>query len=248
MSTRPKVALCFFGLVKNYELVASSVEQYVLHPLRKAGYCYDVYIHTYQQTVVHNDRNQERNASIYPSSIARYFPQATIRYDTPATADRVHPLDFYLQRGDPWPDNPRISMTNYARQLYSLKAVTALWLPHTAEYTYVIYLRPDVCFTMQLPLLPLREKQIAIPRFHSFKGCNDRFAYGRPATMKLYGSRMNWLGTFFTSQKSCLHAERYLAFFLRAHQVEVVPIPFHFIRIRANGHENVADREARAQA
>jgi hypothetical protein len=241
--SRPKVALCFFGLVKNYGLVAGSVEQYVLAPLRREGYDYDVYIHTYDQVFTSNARNGERNVYINPRSIATFFPGARMRRDAPEIADRVRPLDFYLQNGDPWPDNPRVSMINYVRQLYSLLEVTKLWSPRAAEYRYVIYLRPDVRFTSPLTLLPnLQDNQIAIPAFHSFMGCNDRFAYGRAATMKAYGGRMNWLEAFFTNHHTRLHAERYLLLFLQAHNIKPVWIPLHFVRVRADGNENPADR------
>jgi len=243
MSIRLRVALCFFGLVKDYGLVADSVEQFVLSPLRKAGYEYDIYIHTYNQPTVTNPRNGEKSVSINSSSITKFYPTAIIRRDDPTTADRLHPLEYYLRNGDPWPDNPRLSMMNYIRQLYSLHMVTSLWWPSRSHYAYVVYLRPDVRFTSPLMLNPLiRERQIAIPNFHSFTGYNDRFAYGRPLAMKTYGDRLNWVEAFFARYKCSLHAESYLKFFLQAHGMEVILIHIHFVRVRANGQENEADR------
>ena len=245
MATKPKVALCFFGLVKNYNLTAASVEQYVLAPLRKQGYDYDVYVHTYQQRLTSNPRNAESNAVVHPHSILKSFPKAVIKKEPPEVADRQRPLTWYLQNGDPWPDNPRISMQNYVRQLYSLRQVTTLWWPKAQQYVYVIYLRPDVRFTTPLTLNPgLKASQVVIPSFHNFNGCNDRFAYGRPVTMKLYGERWSWLPTYFSKHKAPLHAERYLALYLQAYGLEVVRIPLHFIRVRANGQENPSDRAA----
>jgi hypothetical protein len=249
MAVRPRVALCFFGLVKNYALTAPSVEQFILAPLRAQGYDYDVYIHTYNQLTTTNPRNAEARLAVRPVSISRSFPGATIRRDAPAMADRVHPLSYYLQGGDPWVDNPGVSMLHYSRQLYSLRQVTALWAPKAHLYTFVVYLRPDVRFTTPLGFNPrLRERQVAVPNFHNFSGCNDRFAYGRPTAMKLYGERLNWLDEFFRRHRCSLHAERYLKFFLLAHDLEPVRIPFHFVRIRADGHENRTDVVVRAEA
>ena len=117
MTSRSRVALCFFGLVKNYEHVARSVETFILNPLSKASYDQDVYIHTYNQSTTTNPRNGEENSTVTPSSILSYFPQAVVKQDSPDKADNLRPLDYYLQNGDPWHDNPRVSMRHYVRQL-----------------------------------------------------------------------------------------------------------------------------------
>ena len=249
MTARPRVAICFFGLVKDYGVVAQSVTEFILAPLLRSGLQYDIYIHTYNQSNITNPRNGEADIAITPTSILRHFPQATFKRDNPIVADRIQPLDYYLRNGDPWSDNPRISMLNYIRQLYSLRAVTALWVPSARKYTYVIYLRPDVRFTTPLALNHrITTQQIAIPNFHNFGGCNDRFAYGRPNAMKAYGERLNWVDTFFTRHTQPLHAERYLLAFLQAHKLQPVLIPFHFIRVRADGKENIGDQKVRDEA
>lgn len=236
----PRVALCFFGLVKDASHTAASVEQYVLKPLRTAGYRCNFFCATYNTQQYSNQRNKEQAATVRPRSIERYSP-LVVSYSDPAAADAIHPLSFYLQHGDGWPDNPRETMRYYARQLASLKAVTALWTGFGTAFDLVIYLRPDTRFVTPLPLVAFRESEIVIPSFHSFGGYNDRFAYGSAKAMALYGRRFDYLPTFFQQRSEALHAETYLKLFMDASQLKPVLVRFPFIRIRADERECPAD-------
>ena len=55
-----RVAVCFFGQVKNYSFVADSVQRHVFRILDTENYTYDVFAHTYNQSSFVNIRSQCR--------------------------------------------------------------------------------------------------------------------------------------------------------------------------------------------
>jgi hypothetical protein len=230
--------------VKNYSLVAASVETHVFAVLRAHGYRYDIFAHTYNQTAFANPRNREPLLPIQPTSLQRVLalPAAAVLYDPPAAADAAVDLDALARNGDPWPDNPRRSILYFARQLHSLHRVTSLWLPRAAAYALVLYLRPDARFLtdIDLPALaphlsaPAAPARIATPYWARNGGLNDRLAFGPPGAMAAYGRRGDALRAYVAAGRRP-HAETFLRDFLRERGVEDVPSACVFQRVRVAG-------------
>ena len=164
-------------------------------------------------------------------------------------ADSAYNLTALLARGDPWPDNPRLSLRYYARQLHSLHRVTSLWEARAARYSWVLYLRPDLRFLSDLDLPRLRaflhhapdQEAIATPGFAKWGGLNDRLAFGPPSAMLAYGRRGEALERYVavTQRRPC--AEAYLAHYLAGHGVTAVDSEVRFQRIRADGRPDRRD-------
>jgi hypothetical protein len=149
-----------------------------------------------------------------------------------------------LRHGDPWKEPPpHTSLRNVIKQLHSLHRVTELWSEERPgdSYDLVFYLRPDVWFFNELNMtdvheaLQRRDKEavIYVPAFHSWGGVNDRFAFGRPEVMKIYGSRYLEVEKYMKSYP--LHAETFLKHVLKSHNVTVKPTNILFERVRSNG-------------
>ena len=80
-----------------------------------------------------------------------------------------------------------------------------------------------------------------MPDFHLIDGVNDRFAFGTPKTMKLYGLRYDLALQY--SSRYPLHSEKFLAYTLQKYGVVPHRIPFYFRRIRAGNIPYKGDQE-----
>jgi hypothetical protein len=234
-----RVAICFFGLVKDLKHTQASLTEHIFQPLKAQGYTCEIFAHTYEIERYSNSRNSEANLPIKPRSIEGLRSsdrKTTVVYDKPEEVDKLYPLDSYLRNGDPWPDNPRQSLKYFLRQIHSLDRVTALWKKRASEFDLAVYLRPDTSFYNHLTLIPnLTLTQIVTPGFHLWGGYNDRFAYGRPGTMIKYGERGRFLNQYMTSTKQKPHAETYLKWYCTNQGLQNSLSPIRFTRIRANG-------------
>jgi hypothetical protein len=252
MATQTKdghVAVCFFGQVKHYKQVAASQQKYVFDILRASNFTYDIFAHTYNQTEFSNPRNGvKRSVEIVPTSLQQILslPNSAVLYDSPEAADQLFNVRNLAKNGDPWPDNPLLSIKYFTRQLHSLKRVTQLWTPAMHKYEFVLYLRPDVLFISPLdlplnaPALRAKALRVATPNWHQFGGLNDRLAYGAPAAMAAYGVRGDGLQRFVDSG-GLPHAERFLKRYLASQGVASIASRTKFQRVRADGHVDGRD-------
>ena len=248
-----RVAICFFGQVKNYKHVAGSVQRHVFAVLDAAGLTYDIYAHTFNQSTFTNARNLEQSVPIDPSSLqsALSLPPSAVLYDDPAAADRRANLTALLRHGDPWPENPVVSLRNYARQLHSLRRVTSLWAPRAARYSWVLYLRPDLRFLSHIDLPALRAAlreagagaggAIAAPGFARWGGLNDRLAFGTPGAMAAYGRRGDALEGYVAAEGRRPCSEAFLGHRMAQARVAAVESGVRFQRIRADGRPELRD-------
>ncbi len=247
----PRVAVAFFGLVKDFALVSASVEKHLLSPLRRAGFAVDIFCHTYALNAVTNSRNNEKGARIFPASLSSTLPLKGLSFSNPADIDAALPVSRFLRNGDAWPESPGLSALFYIRQLVSLDQVTRLWThaeASTTTYDLIIYSRPDVLFFNDIDIarhLPLRPNTLYAPNFHTWVpggtgshgvGINDRFAFGRPEVMKVYGARLCHVDSFLARvDRPMLHAEAFLAALSVAQRWSVVDLAVRFGRVRAGG-------------
>jgi hypothetical protein len=238
------VAVCFFGQVKQFDHVASSIQKHIFNLLESENFAIEIYAHTYNQTSFTNPRNRENNTSIDPTSLGKYFSvnvsyNVSVIFDDLAAADSSFDLKQLLKYGDPWPENPIISARNMVRQLYSLRRVSQLWAPYAHRYKYCIYLRPDLHFTADLDMNRTRPRldngTISTPDFAQFGGLNDRFAIGTPAVMQIYGSRADQLLDYVLRLKRKPHAEAFLLHAMRSRGIRNIDSSVRFKRMRAGG-------------
>lgn len=248
---RPKVALCFFGLVKNTtELDIRNYRAAIVEPLQAAGFDVEGFLHTYRMHSFGNKRNREAVTQLRTNeSIAMWrtlVPFRSVQVTDPVVADaRFCPISKYLQHGDPWPTNPVVSLMYFLRQQYSLWSVTQELAAHRSEFAAAIYLRPDVRFLDKLDMRTFQQivnsnrRAIATPNWQVWRGVNDRFAFGKTTDMIVYGERMLELDEYV--KRSMPHAEEYLRDYLRSKKIETIGISTRFQRVRADGHAEEND-------
>lgn len=241
-----RICVCFFGLVRHYDMVAQSVQRHIFDVIEAANYTFDIYAHTYRINSVYNKRNGELGISVDPESLQRLLPQAEIIYDYTEAADSSMDISHLLMNGDPWPDNPGTSVKFFVRQLYSLHRVSQLWKHRMKEYDYCVYLRPDVMFISDLDLFQnqrqLNDTFVGTPNWHKWGGLNDRFAYGVPNAMQLFGTRFNLLPYYVMVYHKAPHAEKFLKFFFRKKRLNKVWSYTMFQRLRADGRVDARDK------
>lgn len=247
------VALCFFGLVKNItpDHVAS-ISTHVIQPLRAAGLTHiQAFVHTHILSTISNPRNKEVNEALYQTESLRLLKTlphvvfTNVQLSNPITTVDVDsyfsPIEHYLKHGDPWPENPQVSLRMYFRQLDSLNQVTQMLQASGKIFDLVCFLRPDVYFETPLEVaditaLRTANNTLGIPSWHSYSGYNDRFTIGKQPAAIVYGSRIRGIRAYAAHRRP--HAESYLKHVLDSNRIAVRPLGIRFHRVRANGKRN----------
>lgn len=239
----PRYALCFFGLTRSLRYTRSTIVSRVFEKLLEDNAEYDIFLHTYNQNSISNARSGEKNETLNPNEWKLLSPKRYALDDPIPFEDSVITpmMTSLLRSGDPWKEPPpHNSLRNVIKQLHSLHRVTQLWSEEMPAdyYDLVFYLRPDVWFFNDLNLTDVQEARqvgsvIYVPNFHSWGGVNDRFAFGRPEVMKLYGSR--FLQVLNYTKLFPLHAETFLLHVLAWHNVTIKTTDILFERVRSNG-------------
>lgn len=249
---RPKIALCFFGLVKNTTSAdLANYKSMVVKPLNKAGYDVEGFMHTYKLSVYGNKRNNEATTGLRTAESIELWrsliPFREVDVTEPDVADQSFcPMSRFFAHGDPWSDNPVVSVVYFLRQQYSLWRVTRALRKHQRDFVGAVYLRPDVRFLDELQvdvlerLLHSSARTIAVPVWHSWYGANDRFAFGKTADMIVYGERMTKLAEYTKHEQP--HAERYLHVYLNESGIAVEGLWMRFQRVRTDGSIEHADK------
>ncbi len=176
-----------------------------------------VYLHTYNSTSVTNRRSAEDGATMDWTAYTLLQPHEWQVDDAAAVSRELIDanLKAWLRHGDAWGGETaeHTTLRNFLKQLYSLKQVTNMWLPEASRFDIVLYLRSDVWFFNQLSVPELDEAmqhpdRLYTPMFHQWGGLNDRLAFGTPAVMSVYGSRLDAALKF--AQQEPVHAEHLL--------------------------------------
>jgi len=198
----------------------------------------DVFLHTYNQSVLSNPRAGELNVTL---DIFEWQMLEPIRFqiDRPETADRVYDAEYYIRYGEPWKMFSDVTLRNMLRQLYSIEQCYRLIESYSKEkakqYDFHIFSRPDVHYLPPgIPdIRPLVKGSASVAtRFY------DRFAAGHPQAIKVWAHRMLSATNFLEDTKPGvgLHAEKLLLYHLKKNNVSLIEIQhFCFFRVRANG-------------
>jgi hypothetical protein len=254
-SPSPRVAICFFGLTRSLQYTRYNLYAHIFDLLKQHEISYDIYIHTYDLPSLSNARSHEENVTLDANEWKHLYPYRHL-IDSDEQIEKTvveHFLPIFLSsHGDPYNEKPpHQTIRNVIKQLYSLHRVTELWGEiidqHIQDYRAVLYLRPDVWYFNDLNVTHLQIAMgaalsdsaspssdfIYIPNFHFWGGVNDRFAFGPPHVMKVYGSRL--IGAANYSQIKPVHPEKYLSDLLHSHHIVTRATNIQFERVRANG-------------
>ena len=229
-----KVVICFFGLTRSLKYNIKYLQKNIFDVLKQNGFDYDIFIHTYKKTGLHNNNRANEFNTIIDNNEYKLLNPEKYEIDDEDDINEKIPFDLYKSHGDPW-KNKYLSFHNYIKQLYSLYCVTGLWENNKLDYDAAIYIRPDVIVTKPLNidnLLEYKQNTIYIPNHHHSGGYNDRFAYGSINTMITYGNR--YKNGIEYSKKKIFHAESFLKYILDKNKHNVIFDNMIVCRLRSN--------------
>lgn len=235
----PRVALCFFGITRNFRRYAqNSIDEMLLDPVAKLDPSHKRFGHFNILNNVRNPRSQENNVPVDPDDYQSLNCKVVDCTDQECL-DKDPRFQEALERlktfGDSWGDNFN-SLRNCLRQFHSLERVTNLIEKSNDRFDLVIYTRVDLHFMTKLAIPQIRSGTLYTPWFDKYRGLNDRFAMGDRATMLKYGRRPALALRYCEETGKPFHAERFLWWYARQQQLRTADLTsFEFCRVRAHG-------------
>lgn len=202
-------------------------------------------MHTYHLNEYKNERNNEIAITVNNDEYKLLNPDFIQIHDQMETKQQLN-LTSYRSHKDPWNTNYQ-TMDNFILAMYSKSLLTNMIQDTNITYDYVIYLRPDVKYMDKLNIQHLQyvtDTNICIPNFHIFGdyAFNDRFCICNMNTYKLYGNVFDKLLPL--SKSMSLHSETIYGKLMREeYQLNVINIPFMFVRVRCDGRCEDDDKQ-----
>jgi len=205
------LCICFFGLLRQLNFTVTSIEENLFGVLSSNDIRFTTYMHTFRlRGPLHNPRSLDFNTTV-DVDFARLAPKMVIIEDQDEF-DKGANFEQYTHHGDPYDDDFR-SHRNQIREGRSLEQVTRLWLHDDSNCSHVMYYRPDMLLASPFDvseLLQVRHMSWFTGAYHEYGGLNDRFAFGDPEGMKIWGTRIRHARRY--SEKFLLKAEPFVKY------------------------------------
>lgn len=248
---KKEVAIIFFGITRSLRYTLPFIEKNVLHVLDTADIPWHLYVHTYDQQIIYNERSGELGTETnYREDIA-LLPSNTYTLGTSSREDTLKNISIqdYITHGDPYQghgkETPLRSLQNLLLQLHSLKKAFHL-VPEEKSDTAYLFIRPDLAYVDPFPtnlvqkcLKKSKEKLIFTPEWQQWGGLNDRFAITNTSGAQAYAERIDQAQSY--AQKKQLHAEKFLSHCISTHNQR--GLTSRALRVRAHGMISPIDLE-----
>ena len=232
-----KVAICFFGLTRSLNYTLDSIEENIFTPLKNSNIKYDIILHTYNLKFIKMERSGENNK--LNTEEWKLLNPDYYKIDNQDEFDNSYNYEYIKKFGDAWNTNFQ-NTKNFIRQLNSLKQVFKLAKNSKSTYDCYLFIRPDLKYTKKLDVTQIynasmQNKSIFIPSWHKWGGVNDRMALGCHNTIKFYANRLDDVSDYLETTKKPLHAEKFLKFVLKKHNIKTEELDLVGKRVRSNG-------------
>ena len=228
------LCICFFGLLRNLKSTISSYEDNLFSVLKSNSIRYSVYLHTFElSSPLYNPRSLDFGVNV-DVNYTRLKPIIAIVEDQDEF-DKKTDFDKFTTLGDPYEDDFR-SHRNQVREGRSLEQVTRLWLNDNASCTHIFYTRPDLLLVAPFnvtELYEVRRMSWFTGGYHEFGGYNDRFAFGDPEGMKIWGNRIHHAFEYSTERK--LIAEPFVKHVAEIFNIQRKETSLCLLRVRPKG-------------
>lgn len=241
-----RVAVGFFGLIRNIGPVLPSILANLLRPISEDNRVLDVFVHTLLLDKTTNVRAGERHVAL---NKADFLKIPACKY-VAENQDRVDEIIKPIVRGAASKREPEQWVWNYYRSRVSMQGAADLIAAHEAvvgiRFTHVVCARADVAYLSPVPWMP-PSRGILVPNFHQFHGVNDRFALGDRYSM-LHGY-MNYKDVLnarhvLSWKRNGYNTEGQACIKLAREKISVGVIDVCIVRVRSNGLCHVADAHA----
>jgi len=234
---RVRVAVGFFGLIRNIGPVLPSILINLLSPISEDNRVLDVFVHTLLLDKITYGRNGESNVALNKADFLKIPACKYVAEDQ----DRVDEIIRPIVKGVTSKREPEQYYWNYYRSRASMQGASDLISAHEAivgiRYTHIVCARADVAYLSPIPWMPPKNG-IVVPNFHQFYGVNDRFAMGDRDSMldgymnyeEVLNVRhvLSWKGNGYNTEgQACLKLAR--------EKIGVGVIDICIVRVRSNG-------------
>ena len=189
-----RVALCFYGSVRNFNNTLPSIRDSLVAPLRRKA-AVDLFMHALQtESILAPSRGQEG----VPLDVDDYKRLTVCKADADEQedVDRLFALDKLAReevRTSPKGPNAydHVTIQNIFRSRYSVDSVRSLVRQHERQrgfrYTHVVLARPDVRYDKPVAWVPRLSDgdnpHVWVPNHCQWHGVCDRFAAGTAEAM-----------------------------------------------------------------
>lgn len=228
-----KICICFYGLTRSLKYTINFIRNNILKILIKNNYYFDIYLHTYDLEYITNKRSNENTVKLDKNEYKLLNPDY-FKITNQDLFDNTIDVNKYLLKGDPWPDNPKVSLMNLLRQLNSLKQVSLITNENNINYEYYLYLRPDLIYLDKFDCNIIRnckDNEFYSPNWGKYGGLNDRMGFGKKDIMNKFAKRIDQ--ALLYSQKYVLHSEKFLKYIMNNCIIKDINMKSN--RVRANG-------------
>lgn len=235
------IAVCFFGITRSLRFTIDSIAANVIAPARAAG-SVRLYGHFFQQSHVHNPRNDEDGS--FPPDEHKLLPLDALELEAPGLCLEAWDFAGIAAYGDAW-DNGGTSLRNLVHQLHSIDRVTQMAMADGADV--MVFVRPDLRYhdSLAQPLkraVSARKPLVQLPFWQPWQGCNDRFALcSGDAAATAWGRRIALAKAMCAETNAPLHGERLVKFALTRAGIPVRGISARASRVRVDGRERYED-------
>jgi hypothetical protein len=228
----------FFGLTRSLRYTAESIKLGFYEPLRNCGFTTLRAGHFNLPDAITNSRSGE--FSLVPDRSECTLLDLDLCWIEPQQTSAIAG-EFAIARSlpDAFGDEYR-SLRNLCHQLHSLRRLwSLLQLLDVKESDVVLLLRPDLLYLdvldPPLNLAPLLDghADVIVPGWQSWGGLNDRFAFCNGRAARAYATRMDLFSDACVSL-GCMHAEQFLSFVARRHNLRIGLTDLRAVRLRAN--------------
>jgi hypothetical protein len=212
----PSCALLFFGVPRMFrEAALPSIQKYLIEPNPNC----DIFVHTYNITILTASRNNESNGALFPRDVYKLHPTAA-RIESVRNVLKMRDMSFFRKNHHPGWGDCCSSTVNMVKQWHSISGAWTL-MEHYAQktkkrydrvglfrldvfYTHPIYVvRPTTITTNDSDAIgALREEngeeQAVVPHFLWVKATpehyfwnftNDRMFYGNYQYAKIWATQ-----------------------------------------------------------
>lgn len=245
---RLKFCICFFGLIRCGKKTIPTIQKNIYEVLEKYNIDYDIYLHTYDVSVVNVPRNSENYIKVDNTEWKQLNPDV-YSITSQNEFDKTYDYDSISKFGLTSETKLKDTFHNMFRQLNSLRIVTEMWMDKDYHYDLYLYIRPDLYYTTELPLKDiLKNKEFLLKKEIMFLPnwgtnikmslMNDRIAFGTKQYMLQYGKRINDVISFCegngSGKKRAYHPETFIHYLYEKYLWNISYIQFVGKRCRAN--------------
>jgi hypothetical protein len=213
-----KLAICISGSLRSFDYCKKSFISHIIEP-NKNFFEIEIFLFTPDDDFSHKINLFEELTSFYVIK-----------------KDEIIEHSNKIKSVIPIEKKDRVSKGGIQGYLQQLKGINESFKlaekyekENCVSFDFVLRCRPDVIYKEKIDLSSFNPEVITVPKFHSTKGINDRFAFGNRENMKHY---MNMYPNILKKDNIFKHAEVYCKMNLDNNKVTFLQKNILFNRVR----------------